>query len=502
MKRWMAWLTVTVLAVSSMPAGGTAPVAAVEPKREIRAFWVDAFHDGFKTREQVDQLMRDVRRSKANTVIVQVRRRGDAYFNKALEPRTEDPTLSAGFDALDYLLQQAHSETPRIEVHAWLATLPIWNSATPPKSPDHVFNRHGPGAKGREYWLMDSYAGENRSGADYVLDPGHPDALDYTVDQYVNVVKQYPVDGIHLDLVRYMGEEWGYNPVSLERYRKQTGAEGRPNPGDAGWKEWRRKQVDHLMRKVYLKSIAIRPELKVSAAVIAWGKGPQTLEEYRRSAPYSQVMQNWDGWLSEGILDLALPMNYDREHVEEQRAWYDLWIDWEKDHQYNRQIAAGPGIYLNSISGSLAQITRAQAPSAAGHRLAGVSLYSYAETNKDGASREDFLTALTEPTSHGEPVFTEPALPPEMPWKTRPQAGALMGQVQDSDGNTLDGITLQLRRGNRVHTLQTDGHGFFGKAELAPGLYTLKPDRSSGSSRTHAVRVVAGEVAEVKVQMK
>lgn len=80
-----------------------------------------------------------------------------------------------------------------------LATLPIWNSATPPKSPDHVFNRHGPGAKGREYWLMDSYAGENRSGADYVLDPGHPDAPDYTVDQYVNVVKQYPVDGIHLD---------------------------------------------------------------------------------------------------------------------------------------------------------------------------------------------------------------------------------------------------------------------------------------------------------------
>lgn len=502
MKRWIAWLMVTVLVVSLMLARGPSPVAAVEPKREFRAFWVDAFHDGFKTPDQVDQLMKEVRRSKANAVIVQVRRRGDAYFNKSLEPRTEDPALKEGFDALDYLLEKAHSETPRIEVHAWLATLPIWNSVTPPKSPDHVFNQHGPGAKGKDYWLMDNYAGENRSGADYVLDPGHPDALDYTVEQYINVVKQYPVDGIHLDLVRYMGEEWGYNPVSLKRYRKQTGAVGRPDPGDVKWKEWRREQVDHLMRKVYLKSIAIRPDVKVSAAVIAWGKGPQTMEEYRQSAPYNQVMQNWDGWLSEGILDLALPMNYDREHVEEQKAWYDLWINWEKDHQYNRQIAAGPGIYLNSISGSLAQIARAQAPSAAGHRLAGVSLYSYAETNKDGDSREEFLTALRKPTSHGDPVFTEPALPPEMPWKTRPAKGTLMGQVLDRHKKPLDGLTLQLRRGRRVHTLRTDGNGFFGKTELLPGLYTLKPDPSSGSSRTQAVRIAAGKVVEVKVQMK
>lgn len=47
-------------------SGGSCGTEAGNPR-----FWVDAFHDGFKTREQVDQLMRDVRRSKANTVIVQ-----------------------------------------------------------------------------------------------------------------------------------------------------------------------------------------------------------------------------------------------------------------------------------------------------------------------------------------------------------------------------------------------------------------------------------------------
>ncbi len=81
------------------------------------------------------------------------------------------------------------------------------------------------------------------------------------------------MDGIHLDLVRYMGADWGYNPTSLERYRAETGTVGTPDPQDEGWKQWRREQVTNLMRQVYLRSIAIRPDIKVSAAVIAWERG-------------------------------------------------------------------------------------------------------------------------------------------------------------------------------------------------------------------------------------
>ena len=191
--------------------------------------------------------------------------------------------------------------------------------------------------------------GAERSGNDYVLDPGHPDAVEYTVEQYLNVVREYDVDGIHLDLVRYMGVDWGYNPTSLERYRAETGAVGTPDPQDEQWKQWRREQVTNLMRQVYLRSIAIRPDIKVSVAVIAWGEGPTSEEEYRRSAPMQQVMQDWNAWLSEGIIDMVIPMNYDREHDPNQKLWYDQWIAWEKDHQYERQIAIGPGAYLNSV---------------------------------------------------------------------------------------------------------------------------------------------------------
>jgi uncharacterized lipoprotein YddW (UPF0748 family) len=480
---------------------GSAAGYAEESNRSFRAFWVDAFHDGVKTPDQVDKLLADVKEANANAVIVQVRRRGDAYFNQALEPRTQDPGLQPGYDPLADLIQKAHASQPRIEVHAWLATLPIWNSETPPLSDQHVFNQHGPSVEGRDYWLMERVDGVNRNGADYVLDPGHPDALDYTADQYVNVVRHYAVDGIHLDLVRYMGSDWGYNPTALERYQKQTGTADKPAPDDPRWKAWRREQVDHLMRQVYLRSIAIRPDVKVSAAVIAWQQGPSTLEEYRQSAPYQQVLQDWNGWLEEGIIDMAIPMNYDREHVPLQKEWFDQWIAWEKDHQHQRHIAAGPGIYLNAVEGSLAQIRRAMTPSAAGNRLAGVSLYSYAVTNKDGVPSLDFFRALSKESAYGQPVFSEKAEVPEMPWKSQPTKGYLMGRLVINE-DTADNREVIIRGDHHLeYRVRTDGNGFFGKANLAPGYYVVQV-KSGSNSLSRSVVVEAGRVAEVNIREK
>ena len=62
---------------------GYYPIMASEPARpEVRAMWVDAFHDGVKTPAQVDQLIQDAVTANINTLIVQVRRRGDAYYNQ------------------------------------------------------------------------------------------------------------------------------------------------------------------------------------------------------------------------------------------------------------------------------------------------------------------------------------------------------------------------------------------------------------------------------------
>ncbi|MGE5604321.1 MAG: family 10 glycosylhydrolase [Bacteroidota bacterium] len=162
---------------------GAFPIKADEiVKPEVRALWVDAFRPGFKTPEQVDKLVEDALYANLNTLIVQVRRRGDAYYNSSIEPRTEDPELALGFDALQYLIEKAHAN--RIEVHAWLNTLVAWNNDLPPQDPNHVWNLHGPKVKAEETWVSyyrvyndNAKKWSEKLHSSFYLDPGNPEVV-------------------------------------------------------------------------------------------------------------------------------------------------------------------------------------------------------------------------------------------------------------------------------------------------------------------------------------
>ncbi len=38
-----------------------------------------------------------------------------------------------------------------------------------------------------------------------------------------DIVSRYNVDGLHLDYIRYPGNEWGYNEVALKRFQAELG---------------------------------------------------------------------------------------------------------------------------------------------------------------------------------------------------------------------------------------------------------------------------------------
>ncbi|MBI3978372.1 MAG: family 10 glycosylhydrolase [Chloroflexi bacterium] len=501
---------------------------------EYRAFWVDAFHEGFKTPEQVDRLLASVRLANANTVVVQVRRRGDAYFAKRIEPRTEDAELASGFDALQYLIEKAHGEKPRIEVHAWLATLPIWKGSfvdpsdpsfdprpryADPRDPRHPFNTHGPKVEGQANWIAKNHRGEQFDGNNFSLDPGHPDALDYTVDVYLDVLRKYDVDGIHLDYVRYAEKLWGYNDTSVERFKQRYGRTAKPAIEDPLWTQWRRDQITALLRKLYLNAIAVKPGVKVSAATIAWVNGPVREEDWSRSSPYARTFQDWRAWLEEGIVDIAMPMAYFRESDPVHRDWYDQWIEWSKNHRYSRHVSIGLGIWQNSPAETFDQISRALAPSKTGQRADGVSLYSWAITGAavpDSSElalrgvrlttgqwqqlRDDnaaFYRGLsTEGPGSTSPVFPKWVPTPEMPWKSRPTTGHLMGTVTGADGRPLDGALVTIA-GPASRKLETDGTGFYGFVDLPPGRYTIAVNLNGKDVTTGKGEIEIGKVARV-----
>ena len=522
---------------------------------EVRAFWADAFASGLKTRAQIDQLVAHVQQANANTIVAQVRRRGDSFYLSSYEPFTEDAGVEPGLDPLAYLLDRAHAAG--IEVHAWVAVNAIYSGhpyiATAsypckvPCSPDHVFNRHGFFAAGDENWLTRTHPSYTAGTSRYVsggvelipygwritdgnwwVDPGHPAAAEYAVNVFQHLVRNYDIDGLHLDRIRYpempisrpyaggpVGFSTGYNPVSVRRFNRGYGRpeSSLPDPWDASWSQWRRDQMDALTRRIYLEAIAVKPDLKVSASTITFYRGPAALGGFANTEAYSRVFQDWDGWMRQGILDLNMPMVYKPVPNAENATQFTDWTDFTRTRQYARQATVGIGVYLNTFENSIAQLEESRLPAATGERAAGQTLYSYATTNKVTSGvphrpHTEYFRALSEDGAYVEAApYAEPAAVPPMSWKVQPRRGYLLAQIVGDDGQPADGAEVVIQKmGKGPHDAQitqvADGNGFVGATDLHPGAYRLLVTTPDGSEfRSVPEPVTPGQVSRFVLRL-
>lgn len=470
---------------------------------EFRAFWVDAFHPGFKSGAEVTTLISNIRNANCNAVVVELRKRGDAYYTPNTsyadyEPHATD-TSPANFDALADLISKAHDTNggnARIEVHVWLVTWPIWGSTTPPSDPQHPFNRH-------PEWLTQDNTGATWNGQSYCLDPGHPGAYEHTFRIAINLITNYDIDGINFDYVRYAGNTWGYNPTAVSRFHTRYGGTGNPLNTDPSWLQFRRDQVTALIRKVYLNTLAHKPKVKVSADTITWAPGPANQSGWYNSAAWSTVLQDWRGWMEEGILDLNIPMAYFRQTGPYTTDWTN-WCNFIRDNQYQRHAAIGPGIYLNKTTDSLTQMRYTREVSPAGNSVRGLCGYSYAVPDSNYTAFATFLRYLTNSPNAYDPaasaIFGQPAAVPEMPWKTAPRAGHVMGIVlAGASGGAADGAVVTISDSSISKSQTNDSTGFFGFVDLPPGTYTLRGNLVGFGAVTNIVTVEAGAVTNLNL---
>ncbi|HEX8127542.1 MAG TPA: family 10 glycosylhydrolase [Pyrinomonadaceae bacterium] len=497
-------------------------------RTEYRAFWVDTFNTNLNNHTDVVTVVNNARAAKANALFVQVRRRGDSWYLNSLEPRGDRTPIQPGFDPLQDIINEAHAHG--IEVHAFVIMSAIWGRAPnlfPPENPNHAFNLHGgfnaatntitPGSNN---WLTrtllpDSgtaiaYQG-HRFGSDFWIDFGHPEAAAYTVEVVNHLVRNYDIDGLHLDRIRYpeigisgqtpsTGANIGYNTTSVERFQKHydiaPGAPA-PAPNNPQWSQWRRDQVTNIVRRIYLNALSIKPDLKVSAALIAFG-GIGTSEAAWNSAEANwRVYQDWRAWTEEGIIDIAIPMVYKAEHTASVRPQYDQWDAWLRGHLYNRAGMMGQGAANNAIEGTLRQTRRTLTP-AGGTNLSGIIFFSMATSNIAVANNPFALPApastiarpfaefasglatgkstngatLYEPAG-STPIFSDAAHIPAFPWKVAPTLGHFKGEARRADNTPLDtvAVTIENLDTHATRTATTDGGGFFGAVDLTPGAH-------------------------------
>jgi uncharacterized lipoprotein YddW (UPF0748 family) len=543
-----------VALASLAPCGVHDAAAQTSAGPQYRAFFVDTYNTTLSTVADISATITRAQAANANVLIAQVRRRGDAWYLTTSEPTPDGVGLADGFDPLRELLAQAHAAG--IQVHAWVVLGAIWSQLTLPAAPQHVFTQHGfNGAglvPGRANWLTRTLqpdgvmtsAGGYRFGSDFWLDFGHPDAAAYVASIVAELVANYDIDGLHLDRLQYpdptntnttppggvnlamsAGASVGYNETSLARFRHRYGLPNDALPGaeDSAWSDWRRAQVSSVMRRIYVESLAAKPQLQISAGLVATGNAPIGDDQWLATEAASHSYQDWRAWMEEGIVDLGVPLNFRPEHQAAQADAFNGWLTWTRAHLYSRAAIMGLGAYQNAIEGTLRQIRRS-IEGVDQTALKGVAIYSMGAHNapvndnpfavpsqRDTPYRafEDLATGLkTGKTSAGqqlEPrsgtgVFAPtaaPALTP-LPWKSLPQTGLLKGFVRHGDGSAVDtaDIAIEGTSGDAPTsiTTPTDGNGFYGRVGLTAGTYRVhvQPAGEGRYTSTCTIDIVPG----------
>ena len=105
---------------------------------EVRAVWV-VRHD-LASPAAVRVMVEGAAASGFNTLLVQVRGRGDAVYRSAIEPRAEFLRDVPDFDALQMAVETAHDHG--LAVHAWVNAHLVWGRGAPPRNPRHLVNAH------------------------------------------------------------------------------------------------------------------------------------------------------------------------------------------------------------------------------------------------------------------------------------------------------------------------------------------------------------------------
>lgn len=206
---------------------------------------------------------------------LQVSGRWDAYFPSAVFPGPE--RRHAGWiDPFGRAVTDAHARG--LEVHAWINALLAWSAPEPPVDPEHVFVRHPD-------WFVADRQGRtirerSRSeldrmglvGEGWFLDPAVAEVRSELRRFVLELVTRYPVDGVHLDYIRY---PTGWVP-----------AEG----GEA---------VTRLVALIRTDLQAVRSSAVLSAAVMP-----------RPDVALASFGQDWGAWLGGGLVDEVVPMVY------------------------------------------------------------------------------------------------------------------------------------------------------------------------------------------------
>ncbi|HMB82281.1 MAG TPA: family 10 glycosylhydrolase [Vicinamibacterales bacterium] len=298
---------------------------------EVRALWV--VRTTLTSPSAIATMVTAARSGGFNTLLVQVRGRGDAYFQQGIEPRPVSLAAQPAFDPLADAIAKAHEAGLR--VHAWINVNLIASATDLPAAREHVVYRHpewlmvpralaedlsdvdphSPGYIGRLARYARSQSAEVEG---LYLSPVSAESVTYTTSVVRDIAQRYDIDGVHFDYIRYPTSDFDYSRDTLAAFRGSLTADlaaGDQRRYDARaaageplvytqafpdrWRTFRSAHLTTLLTSLRAGVKAVRPAALVSVAVVP---DPREAAMHR--------LQDWRGWLDAGLVDVVCPMAY------------------------------------------------------------------------------------------------------------------------------------------------------------------------------------------------
>ena len=291
------------------PRGGQDSGASHTPGQEgeeFRGMWVATVYrldyptaattDPARLKADADEILQNCVDMGMTAVILQVRPSADALYPSEYYPWSRYLTGTAGtapaggFDPLEYWVERAHALG--LELHAWINPFRVTKQGQGefdalPSSHPAVLHPD---------WVV-QHEGE------YYFNPGLPEVREYIIKGAEELVRNYPIDGVHLDDYFYPGS--GFDDGAT--YAQYGG--GFSDLGD-----WRRDNVNQLVKQLGERLHAIDPALSygispsgVWADKSSLPQGSNTTGGYES---YYAAYADSRKWVKEGWIDYICPQIY------------------------------------------------------------------------------------------------------------------------------------------------------------------------------------------------
>ena len=296
---------------------------AANAKHEFRATWLATVWsiDWPKTKatstaniatqkKELTDIFDKMQAGNMNAVCFQVRGLSDVMYKSNLEPwssaltgtRGKDP----GYDPLAFAIEEAHKRG--MELHVWVNPFRVTSTGT--------LSSSDPVKKNAGEWII-KY--DNGSFSGEIIDPGYPEARDYVLEVFMEIVENYDIDGILMDDYFYpYGGTTTEDTKSKALYKPSSGIVDQDKDGSTD-DDWRRQNVDQMMKDLYDRLQVTKPWVRFGMGTFGiWTLDKDVANAYGISLPsgitglddYEVQACNPVEWVKGGYVDYINPQLY------------------------------------------------------------------------------------------------------------------------------------------------------------------------------------------------